>query len=179
MRSPYRETDPRTLSVLSAALRSPSRSTRLRAVAMLAMVECPQRALWLECALADRDSAVRQTALIVMAWIGVATRETETAREWGDGRGEQIETLDQAEATLPSGCPCEWEYTVEVWRIDGLLLGVFYVTTCAEDDAHARALALGHAILANHGGRGDRFDPEEAATFVVEKAQRPRRATRG
>jgi len=178
MRAPYREADPRTLSVLSAALKSPSRSTRLRAVAMLAMVECEQRAPWLERALADKDRAVRQTALIVVAWIGVAGWDAESVCEAGDSQSGRIESLDQVEATLPSAHPCEWEYTVEVWRIDGLLLGVFYVTTCAEDDAHARALALGHAILANHGGRGDRFDPEEAATFVVEKAQRPRRATR-
>jgi len=144
---------------------------------MLAQVACPQRDAWLEGALGDSDRAVRETATIAIAWVS-------SVRAGGDGvpdaadRPPSSASDDQAERALPGARGYEWEYTVEVWRGDGLQLGIYFVRTCEEDDDHARSIALGQAILANSGTRGDSFDPELAATFIVDKGRRPRGPTR-
>ncbi len=71
----------------------------------------------------------------------------------------------------------EWEYAVEVWASDGMLVGVFLCATCQEDSEHAKKIALGQAVLASAGPSGDRFDPSTAAAFIVAK-QRVRRDAR-
>ena len=179
MMAPYHENDPRTLAVLSSALRSSSRATRLRAVAMLASVACPQRDAWLAVALGDPDRGVRDTATIVRAWLTPCPElSCLPVREVMADGSAQADPDDEPERALPGACGYEWEYTVEVWRMDGLQLGSYFVRTCQEDDRHARSIALGQAILANVGTRGDAFDPELAATFIVEKSRRPRGPTR-
>jgi len=176
MMAPYHENDPRTLAVLSAALRSSSRATRLRAVAMLASVVCTQSDAWLQAALRDPDRAVRETAGIVRAWLSPAGAPECPLRESLGALSSQLD--DGAERALIAERGYEWEYTIEVWRNDGLQLGAFFVCTCQEDDHHARSIALGQAILANVGPHGDTFDPEFAATFIVGKGRRPRGPTR-
>ncbi len=176
MMAPYHENDPRTLTVLSAALRSSSKATRLRAVAMLASVVCAQRDQWLQAALGDPDRGVRDTAGIVRAWLCPAGVPECPDRETLGAVSTQ--TDDGAERALFAERGYEWEYTIEVWRSDGLQLGAFFVSTCQEDDHHARSIALGQAILANVGPHGDAFDPESAATFIVDKGRRPRGSTR-
>lgn len=173
--SPYRETDPRTLGVLCAALESPGRAVRLRAVAMLALVDCPKRERWLERAARDTDPAVRETALIVQAWVHPVAQVV-----WPDREGVVSVMVDAEDPEQPEfgGIASEWAYTVEVWRTDGFVVGSYFVTTCTEDDSHARSLALGHAILESTRERADAFDPEHAATFVVEKRQRRRGTTK-
>lgn len=184
MREPYQESDPRNLAVLRTALRSPSRATRLRAVAMLAILECPERDAWLDTAERDRCRAVRETASIVRAWVDVEPDGGRSGREPGyvpDGDSCGRDPLSErglVETSLIGRRGWEWEYTVEVWRADGLAVGAYFVTTCAEDDRHACSLALGQAILANTAGLGDAFDPECAATFITDKACRPRGTTR-
>lgn len=175
MMAPYHENDPRTLAVLSTALRSSSRVTRLRAVAMLALITCAQRDGWLRAALRDSDRGVRDTAGIVLSWLSLCEERAYPARE---RVAVASEPEDGAERALPAMYGYEWEYAVEVWRRDGLQLGVYFVSTCQEDDRHARSIALGQAILANVGPRGDAFDPESAATFIVDKGRRPRGPTR-
>jgi len=176
MMAPYHENDPRTLAVLSAALRSTSKATRLRAVSMLAWVTCGQRDEWLKAARRDTDRGVRDTAGIVSSWLCPAEGPPCPAREL---RAVDLEDPDDAaECALLGTRGYEWEYAVEVWRGDGLQLGVFFVSTCQEDDRHARSIALGQAILANVGPQGDAFDPEFAATFIVDKGRRPRGPTR-
>ena len=172
----YTETDPRVLRVLSRALASSSRATRLRAVAMLARVRCGQRTRWLEEACADRDRAVRETATIVSAW----TFESDAAAwpEREDPAFDRVPDLDcdgSAELERAAQMRWEWEYAVEVWRGDGLLVGVFLSTACREDDEHAKRIALGQAVLASSSEGGDHFDPGDAASFIVGK----RRVRRG
>ena len=172
------ETDPRTLAVLSAALRSSGRATRLRAVAMLARVDCSMRIEWLERATGDDDHGVRDIAVAVLAWV-LPMPEPPWPRREACGRepdtdGVGLDRFGDAETQRH-----QWEYAVEVWRNDGLLLGVYAITTCEEDDHHARSIALGQAILSNTGNRGDRFDPEKAATFIVGKRRCARGPTRG
>lgn len=178
VRAPYQETNPRTLAVLSAALNSSSRATRLRAVAMLAILLCPDRERWLESSLCDPDSAVRETAIIASAWVCEHAQKSWPDREDLDANPGRSGAFERIESGPSINHGYEWEYTIEVWRTDGLVLGSFFVNTCAEDDTHARSLALGQAILANTGYRGDRFDPEHAATFIVEKERCGRVATR-
>ena len=179
MSTAHYETDPRTLAVLSTALHSPGKATRLRAVAMLARVDCPSRLGWLEDALRDGDEGVRATALAVIAWVLPAVAPTWPQREACDRVSPDAETRVQSRLENLARERYQWEYTVEVWRTDGLLLGVYAVTTCEEDDGHARSIALGQAILANVGRRGDRFDPATAATFIVSKRNCARGPTRG
>ena len=62
---------------------------------------------------------------------------------------------------------------VEIWREDGLLVGSYLVATCEENDEHAKRVALGQAILANAGGKGDEFDAATAASFIVGKRHLP------
>jgi len=172
----YTETDPRVLSVLSRALASSSRATRLRAVAMLARLDCEQRQRWLDGASEDRDGAVRETALIVSAWTAHSTGATWPERE--DPAFDRVPDLDcddSAELERAAQMRWGWEYAVEVWRGDGLLVGVFLSTSCGEDDEHAKRIALGQAILASSSKGADRFDPGDAAAFIVGK----RRVRRG
>jgi hypothetical protein len=62
-----------------------------------------------------------------------------------------------------------WRYIVEVWRSDGLLVGTYTATICAEDDQHAKCIALGQAVLDSTSAHGDRFEPGDAAAFIIEK----------
>jgi len=169
----YAEHDPKVLAVLERALRSGSRPTRLRAVAMLARVDCDSRARWLARAAEDPDRAVRETATIVSAWTCA-----EPAPDWPDREDPVFDRLaaldavaDEFERVLHP--TWQWEYTLEVWREDGLLVGVFAATVDLEDDEHAKRMALGQAILASAMPTGDRFNPESAAAFIVAKRRVP------
>jgi hypothetical protein len=165
----YRETNPRALGVLERALHSASRSTRLRGVAMLSRVECQRRERWLAEACGDPDSAVRETARIVAAWVSEEPAEGFPQRE--DPRFDVLAPLDPAAQSADAAAHFrwQWEYALEVWRDDGLLVGVYLATTCEEDDEHAKRIALGQAILASSTRGGDRFDPASAAAFIVAK----------
>lgn len=165
----YAETDPRALQVLECALDSSSRIIRLRAVAMLAHIDCDKRTRWLEAALCDREPCVRQTALIVVSWIASTAEPSWPQRE--DPIFDRVLDLADAAVVLDSaaGLRWEWEYAVEVWRFDGLLMGVFLSVTCQDDDEHAKKMALGQAVLASAGPGADRFDPSTAASFIVAK----------
>jgi len=172
----YTETDPQVLGVLQRALASTSRATRLRAVAMLGRLECAQRARWLDAACEDCDRAVRETAVIVSAWTAEPDEETWPQRE--DPAFDRVLALDcdgSAELECAAQMRWGWEYAVEVWRGDGLLVGVFLSTSCGEDDEHAKRISLGQAILASASKGADRFDPGDAAAFIVGK----RRVRRG
>ena len=165
----YTESDPRVLAVLGRAIHSGSRATRLRAVAMLARVDCEKRARWLAETCEDPDSGVRETAHIVTAWT-VGGEAGWPERE--DPAFDVLAPLDvSAEAQLEEAArfSWQWEYALEVWRDDGLLVGVYLATTCEEDDEHAKRIALGHAILASSSPQGERFDPASAAAFIVGK----------
>jgi hypothetical protein len=166
----HAESDPRVLSVLSRALRSGSRATRRRAVAMLARVDCEPRARWLENACADPDPGVRETACIVMSWVAETKPAPWPEREDpGFDLLAPLDTMTEAAADRAAQFRWQWEYALEVWRDDGLLVGVFLATTCEEDDEHAKRIALGQAILANSAPGGERFDPALAAAFIVGK----------
>ena len=172
----YRESDPRVLGVLERALASSSRATRLRAVAMLSRVSCERRARWLGAACEDPDRAVRETAAIVSAWTLEVSQDTWPAREdpaFDRMPGLQPDPTDEFEGAVAGRW--EWEYAVEVWRGDGLLVGVFLCTSCGEDDEHAKRIALGQAVLASSVKGADAFDPGDAASFIVGK----RRVRRG
>lgn len=165
-----REDHQRELSVLARALHSTSRVTRLRAVSMLARVDCRDRARWLEVACEDADAAVRQTALGVLSWIAEPASAPWPQRE--DPRFDRVvRPTIEPDPDMVAGAwtRWQWEYVVEVWRDDGLLLGSYVAATCEEDDEHAKRIALGQAILANAGGRGDAFDAATAAAFIVGK----------
>jgi hypothetical protein len=175
----YRETNPRVLAVLSGALTSSSRATRLRAVAMLARVECAERLIWLEAALEDPDEDVRYAARAVTAWILEVNPVPWPHRE--DPHFDRTpQALSNVEEELEASALLrwEWEYSVEIWRGDGLLLGVYLAMTCEEDDEHAKCIALGQAILASADPFGDAFEPELTAAFITEK-RRVRRQVRG
>ena len=164
----YVEHDPRAISVLSRALVSRSRAIRLRAVAMLANVECPRRAEWLEAACDDRDGPVRETAGIVSGWVACPAEPCWPARE-----DPAFDTLPRGGHGLHSaadGCARHgWEYVVEVWREDGHLVGAYFAAGDEEDDVRAKHMAMGQAVLANAGRGGEVFDPEMAAAFIVSK----------
>jgi len=163
------DTHTRSLHVLEHALRASSRSTRERAVAMLAHVECEERERWLRRADADACARVRTMAMLVAAWTmtaeGVPWPPRENARDLGASPipGELL--------GLAEPFRWRWEYVVEVWREDGLPVGVFLAATCEEDDEHARRIALGQAVLAATSAGADRFEPERAAAFIVAKRQ--------
>ena len=165
-----REGDTRALGVLARALGSTSRVTRLRAVSMLALVECDQRIPWLETACSDADVAVAQTARVVLSWIVNPPKAP-----WPQREDPSFDRLGGPSADEVSQSPFEralrwkWEYVVEIWREDGLLIGAFLAPTCEEDDEHAKRIALGQAILANAGAHGEEFDAGTAAAFIVGK----------
>lgn len=165
------QADSRALAVLSRALHSTSRVTRSRAVAMLAHVSCPQRTSWLEEALSDADSSVAAIALLVLSWVSEVDEPPWPQREDPSFDGAAAASTEDPNGPAAVSSRWQWEYVVEVWRDDGLLLGSYLVATCAEDDEHARRIALGQAILANAGGRGDPFDALTAASFIVDKRQ--------
>jgi hypothetical protein len=170
----YTEGDPRALRVLEDALGCTNKATRLRAVAMLARVACPMRIRWLDAAMRDSDPQVRETARIVVAWVCRPDRPLwPTREECSLGEPEYC-------AASPGVWPQDalrvregWSYVVEVWRSDGMLLGTYAATTCAEDDQHAKCIALGRAILDSTSAHGDHFDPSDAAAFIVEKRRVP------
>lgn len=166
----YTEGDSRALRVLARALGAAGRVTRLRAVSMLAHVACDNRVSWLETACTDSDASVAATARIVLSWVAEATTPQWPERE--DPRFDPVVCTRAEQAVRsPREGPSrwQWEYVVEVWREDGLLVGVYFAATCQEDDEHARRIALGQAILENAGGRGDSFDAGTAASFIVGK----------
>ena len=173
----YAEFDPKVINVLDLALRSSSRMVRLRAVCMLANVSCERRTEWLTSACDDRDVAVRQAASTVMCWTLVVEPPPWPQRE--DPEFDRVPYLSEPEELLEAGTDLawEWEYAVEVWRNDGMLVGVFLCTTCQDDNDHAKKIALGQAVLASAGPSGDRFDPSTAAAFIVAK-RRVRRDAR-
>jgi hypothetical protein len=171
----YREENPRALAVLARALNASSRATRVRAVAMLSCVDFDQRMEWLEQAAADDSRDVSDTARAVIAWVTQVTDPPWPAREECAADPEPTEPADYEE--LSSGDLREWEYVVEVWRDDALLVGVFLASIHEEDDDHAKCIALGQAIMASTHPGQDRFDPGSAAAFIVGKrhiARRPR-----
>lgn len=168
--------DARTLEVLSRALESSSRVLRLRAVCMLARVEADQRSSWLSRAMDDPDQAVRDAALAVSCWTVDSGSPPWPDREEPAHDRPPARTEPDAEMEESAGLSWEWEYAVEVWRQDGLLVGVFLSTACQEDDEHARRIALGQAILSNADVRGETFDPATAAAFIVGKRRVHRRA---
>jgi len=139
---------------------------------MLAHIDCEQRIPWLQGALSDGDEGVRTTALVVLAWVTPVDEPPWPVREMCDREDHGSSSSWAPEHAGPNCARQGWEYAVEVWRSDGLLIGVFAVTTCEEDDSHARSIALGQAILANAGSRGDEFDPATAAMFIVAKCRR-------
>jgi hypothetical protein len=170
----YREEDPRVLGVLACALHSSSRATRMRAVAMLARVDCADRMRWLEEACADSDEDVCATALGVASWVIEPAEPPWPQRE--DPSFDRVprprhDAAPQSETEPASRW--QWEYVVEIWRDDGMLVGAYLAATCQEDDEHARRIALGQAILANAAGRGDAFDASTAAAFIVGKRRLP------
>jgi hypothetical protein len=168
----YTETDPRVLAVLERALRSTSRATRRRAVGMLARVECTPRERWLAVARKDVDAAVRETAVIVTAWVAPGDGQ------WPDREDPAFDravALDSPRPEGEAGSGWRWEYAVEIWREDGLLVGVYLAVACQEDDEHAKRVALGQAILGSSSQGGEQFDPSTAAAFIVGK----RRVFRG
>ena len=176
----YVESDPKALRVLEFSLGSSNRVLRLRAVCMLSRVSCERREQWLATACGDSDPAVRETAMSVMAWTLQTDSPPWPQRE--DPTFDRIPQLVEPEESLDTavGLRWEWEYAVEVWREDGLLVGVFLCTTCQEDDEHAKRIALGQAVLASTTPTGDRFEPSTAAAFIVGKRrirreQRPSR----
>jgi hypothetical protein len=170
----YAESDPRALRVLEDALGCANKGTRLRAVAMLARVNCPMRRRWLEAAMCDADERVRQTAHIVAAWTcrpdypPWPTREERPLGE-PEYQGVGAGPWRQDATRVREG----WSYVVEVWRSDGMLVGIYAATTCTEDDQHAKCIALGRAILDSTSAQGDHFDPSDAAAFIVEKRRVP------
>jgi hypothetical protein len=175
----YQETDPKVLRVLARALESSSRATRLRAVAMLARLECAESQRWLDRALGDPDTAVSQTAVLVSAWTARPCDPGWPQRE--DPAFDRVADLDQDGCSeLEHAAPMrwQWEYAVEVWRSDGLLVGVFLSTTCGDDDEHAKRIALGQAVLASSVAGADRFEPSDAAAFIVGKRRVGREAGR-
>lgn len=173
----YVESDPKVIKVLDLALRSSSRMVRLRAVCMLANVSCERRAEWLTAACSDGDVAVRQVASTVMSWTLAVESPPWPQRE--DPAFDRVPLLDEPETLLDAGASLgwEWEYAVEVWRDDGMLVGVFLSATCQDDNEHAKKIALGQAVLASAGPSGDSFDPSTAAAFIVAK-RRVRREAR-
>jgi hypothetical protein len=173
----YLESDPRVINVLDRALHSTSRVVRLRAVCMLANVSFEQRADWLTAACRDSDVSVRQAADSVVAWTLEVELPPWPQRE--DPAFDLVPHLSDSDELLEAGAELgwEWEYAVEVWRGDGLLVGVFLCTTCVDDNEHAKKIALGQAVLASADPSGDRFEPATAAAFIVAK-RRVRRDAR-
>ena len=170
----YRENNPHSLAVLARALRATSQSTRVRAVAMLECVECSPRIAWLEDAVADESRAVRDTALAVLAWVIPVVEPPWPPREDPDfDRGPRTASAPD-DPLAPDGSR-EWEYVVEVWRDDALLVGVFLASINEEDDDHAKCIALGQAILASAQPGQDAFEPSSAAAFIVGKRHVARR----
>jgi hypothetical protein len=138
---------------------------------MLANVSCDRSNEWLNEACSDPDVAVRQSASAVMSWTLSVPSPPWPQRE--DPGFDQVALLSEPEALLDSGASLdwEWEYAVEVWGGDGMLVGVFLCATCQQDNEHAKKIALGLAVLASSRPDGDRFEPSTAAAFVVAKRQ--------
>lgn len=140
---------------------------------MLAHFECDTRVEWLEAALADRDRGVRETALIVLAWIAEGRAPSWPTREdvSASAAADRDHSAPENDVQLPGALVgrARWEYVVEVWRGDGRPFGVYLATTWADDDAHAQCIALGQAILESSRPCGEPFDPSSAAAFVVGK----------
>ena len=166
-----KETDLRALVVVERALHSANRATRQRAVAMLARLACESRMRWLEDATHDRDAAVRDTAVIVLAWVVDPAEAPWPDREDSQPDSGRTPCYPTAAARGRSDVVWQWEYVVEVWRDDGMLVGSYLAATCNEDDEHAKRIALGQAILASVGPGGDAFEPDSAAAFIVAKRQ--------
>lgn len=169
----YVETGSNAFLILQRALASPSASLRVRAVAMLAHADCALRLVWLEEALHDRDAEVRLTAAVVLPYVFEPDESCWPERE--DPRFDRAVQLTFEGLGEP--CPdrhsgrlqWEWEYVVEVWREDGLLIGVFVARTCSGDERHAATIGLGQAVLQSAGPFGEQFDSAHAGAFVTQK----------
>jgi hypothetical protein len=117
---------------------------------------------------------VSDTAHAVLAWVAPVSDPPWPAREdvapeaADDGSGTGLDSW-------VAGDLHEWEYVIEVWREDGLLVGVFLAAVHEEDDDHAKCVALGQAILASAQTGQDRFEPSSAAAFIVGKRHVVRR----
>ncbi len=173
----YSESDPKVIDVLGRALRSTSRVVRLRAVCMLENVTFESRAEWLRAAREDADVSVRQAADSVISWTLEVAPTPWPQRE--DPAFDTVPRLSECHELLEAGADLgwEWEYAVEVWREDGMLVGTYLCATCQEDNEHAKKIALGQAVLASTGPSGDRFEPSTAAAFIVAK-RKVRRSSR-
>ncbi len=97
----YTDSDPRVIEVLDTALRSSSRTVRLRAVCMLANVTCARRRDWLAAAYLDGDPAVRQAASIVISW--TLDVETPPWPQREDPSFDRVAPLADPETLLDAG----------------------------------------------------------------------------
>ncbi|NTU71674.1 MAG: hypothetical protein HGB10_07650 [Coriobacteriia bacterium] len=139
---------------------------------MLAHVDCEMRPTWLSAACLDSDESVATTAQAVLSWVLDPGVPPWPEREnYDQGIAGPADAAGEVLGADPLS-RWQWEYVVEVWRDDGLLLGVYLCPTCEEDDGHAKSIALGQAILANTGGKGDSFDARTAACFIVGKQRK-------
>ena len=172
----YRENDPRALAILGRALESTSPTTRIRGVAMLACADCAPRTVWLEKAAHDDSRAVRDTALTVLAWVTPVAEPPWPEREDTHCDADEPDALVECDDPTAGGRR-EWEYVVEVWREDALLVGVFLSSVNEEDDDHAKCIALGQAVLASVQPGQDAFEPSSAAAFIVGKRHVTRRSS--
>jgi hypothetical protein len=135
-----------------------------------------KRTEWLDVARRDDDESVRQAAAAVISWTLDVASPPWPQRE--DPAFDNVLQLSEPAELLEAsaGLRWEWEYAVEVWRCDAMLVGVFLCTTCQDDNEHAKKIALGQAILASAGPSGDRFEPATAAAFIVAKRRVRRNA---
>ena len=111
----YAEHDPKALKVLGRALSSQSRIVRLRAVAMLAHVDCPRRDEWLEAASLDSDTRVSDMARTVQEWVRVVAEPSWPTRE-DPAFDPGVSAGHRAGAAAGDAAPRGWEYEVEVWH---------------------------------------------------------------
>lgn len=171
----YREEDACTLRTLERALGSPGVSTRLRAVEILAHVDCRRRREWLDDALQDHAPAVRDMARIAASWGSECPSTGWPAREeCGAECAPVFATPTDGYRGSRNGAS-GWEYVVEVWDGEGARVGTYVAITCGEDDRHAKHIALGRATLDREAARAERFEPLGATVFIVGKRRHVRR----
>jgi hypothetical protein len=164
----YLETDARVLNVLERSLGSPGRTERLRAVELLAHIDCADRARWLKSARADEDPTVRDMARNAESWGCEDSEPAWPVREECDAwRTDVIARPTDAYRGSRRG-EVGWEYVVEVWDRDAAQVGIYAAITCGEDDRHAKCIALGRAILDSVDSSRP-FEPAGATAFIIVK----------